>query len=88
DKPQELTFYQKLATNTKLDNSNVPYYEATLSTDYYVESKPNASSADKEFIKAGTRVRVYEKVNGWSRINHPESAQWVEDSYLVNATDM
>ncbi|MFH5791577.1 holin, partial [Streptococcus agalactiae] len=29
-----------------------------------------------------------EKVNGWSRINHPESAQWVEDSYLVNATDM
>ncbi|HEN2741857.1 GH25 family lysozyme [Streptococcus agalactiae] len=92
DKPQEpqnkLTFNQKLDTNTKLDNSNVPYYEATLSTDYYVESKPNASSADKEFIKAGTRVRVYEKVNGWSRINHPESAQWVEDSYLVNATDM
>ncbi|HGC8369071.1 TPA: GH25 family lysozyme, partial [Streptococcus agalactiae] len=86
DKPQEpqsqLTFNQKLDTNTKLDNSNVPYYEATLSTDYYVESKPNASSADKEFIKAGTRVRVYEKVNGWSRINASQSDQWVEDKYL------
>ncbi|HFU6639283.1 TPA: GH25 family lysozyme, partial [Streptococcus agalactiae] len=92
DKPQEpqsqLTFNQKLDTNTKLDNSNVPYYEATLSTDYYVESKPNASSADKEFIKAGTRVRVYEKVKGWSRINAPQSDQWVEDAYLIDATDM
>ncbi|MBY5061614.1 lysin, partial [Streptococcus agalactiae] len=66
----------------------VPYYEATLSTDYYVESKPNASSADKEFIKAGTRVRVYEKVNGWSRINASQSNQWVEDAYLIDATDM
>lgn len=92
DKPQEpqsqLTFNQKLDTNTKLDNSNVPYYEATLSTDYYVESKPNASSADKEFIKAGTRVRVYEKVNGWSRINASQSDQWVEDKYLANATQV
>ncbi|MCC9878888.1 lysin [Streptococcus agalactiae] len=92
DKPQapqsQLTFNQKLDTNTKLDNSNVPYYEATLSTDYYVESKPNASSADKEFIKAGTRVRVYEKVNGWSRINASQSDQWVEDKYLANATQV
>ncbi|HEN6743105.1 TPA: lysin [Streptococcus agalactiae] len=92
DKPQEpqsqLTFNQKLDTNTKLDNSNVPYYEATLSTDYYIESKPNASSTDKEFIKAGTRVRVYEKINGWSRINAPQSDQWVEDAYLIDATDM
>ncbi|HES7761399.1 TPA: SH3 domain-containing protein, partial [Streptococcus pyogenes] len=69
-------------------NSNVPYYEATLRTDYYVESKPNASSADKEFIKAGTRVRVYEKVNGWSRINASQSDQWVEDKYLSNATQV
>ncbi|SQA20255.1 Phage lysin, N-acetylmuramoyl-L-alanine amidase [Streptococcus agalactiae] len=65
DKPQapqsQLTFNQKLDTNTKLDNSNVPYYEATLSTDYYVESKPNASSADKEFIKAGTRRKSLRK---------------------------
>ncbi|KLL31821.1 lysin [Streptococcus agalactiae] len=92
DKPQapqsQLTFNQKLDTNTKLDNSNVPYYEATLSTDYYVESKPNASSTDKEFIKAGTRVRVYEKVNGWSRINASQSDQWVEDKYLANATQV
>ncbi|HEP1222819.1 TPA: lysin [Streptococcus pyogenes] len=89
DKPQsQLTFNQKLDTNTKLDNSNVPYYEATLRTDYYVESKPNASSADKEFIKAGTRVRVYEKVNGWSRINASQSDQWVEDKYLSNATQV
>ncbi|HHJ9231531.1 TPA: SH3 domain-containing protein, partial [Streptococcus pyogenes] len=57
-------------------------------TDYYVESKPNASSADKEFIKAGTRVRVYEKVNGWSRINASQSDQWVEDKYLSNATQV
>lgn len=84
----KLTFGQELATNTRLDNANTPYYEATVKEDYYIETKPDAASADKEFIKAGTRVRVYEKVNGWSRINHPESAQWVEDSYLVNATDM
>lgn len=45
-------------------------------------------SQDKEFLAAGTRVRVYEKINGWSRINHPDSAQWVEDSYLIDATDM
>ncbi|CNF76078.1 TPA: lysin [Streptococcus agalactiae] len=87
DKPQEaVSFNQRLDVNTKLDNSNTPYYEATLSTDYYVESKPNASSTDKEFIKAGTRVRVYEKINGWSRINAPQSDQWVEDKYLTNAT--
>ncbi|HEO7918425.1 TPA: lysin, partial [Streptococcus agalactiae] len=83
DKPQEaVSFNQRLDVNTKLDNSNTPYYEATLSTDYYVESKPNASSTDKEFIKAGTRVRVYEKINGWSRINAPQSEQWVGDAYL------
>ncbi|HEO3228857.1 TPA: holin, partial [Streptococcus agalactiae] len=26
--------------------------------------------------------------NGWSRINAPQSDQWVEDAYLIDATDM
>ncbi|HFH9141080.1 TPA: holin, partial [Streptococcus agalactiae] len=30
----------------------------------------------------------YEKINGWSRINAPQSEQWVEDAYLIDATDM
>lgn len=81
-------FDKELDVNTRLTASDKPYYEATLSEDYYVESGPRIDSQDKELIKAGTRVRVYEKLNGWSRINHPESAQWVEDSYLIDATDM
>lgn len=81
-------FEHELDVNTPLTNSNMPYYEATISEDYYVESKPDANSEDKELLVAGTRVRVYEKLNGWSRVNHPQSAQWVEDSYLVDATDM
>ncbi|RLV19007.1 peptidoglycan amidohydrolase family protein [Streptococcus iniae] len=81
-------FEHELDVNTPLTNSNMPYYEATLSEDYYVESKPDANSHDKELLVAGTRVRVYEKLNGWSRVNHPQSAQWVEDSYLIDATDM
>ncbi|KGR72911.1 GH25 family lysozyme [Streptococcus phocae subsp. salmonis] len=90
DKPSEpkMTFGQELATNTRLDNANIPYYEAAIKEDYYVESKPDASSTDKELLKAGTRVRVYEKINGWSRINAPQSDQWVEDDYLVDATKM
>lgn len=63
-------------------------HEGTLTTDYYVEAGPRIDSQDKEFLPAGTRVRVYEKLNGWSRINHPDSAQWVEDQYLDDCTDM
>lgn len=81
-------FDKELDVNARLTVSDNPYYEATLSEDYYVESGPRIDSQDKELIKAGTRVRVYEKINGWSRINHPDSAQWVEDSYLIDATDM
>lgn len=81
-------FDKELDVNARLTVSDKPYYEATLSEDYYVEAGPRIDSQDKELIKAGTRVRVYEKLNGWSRINHPESAQWVEDSYLIDATDM
>lgn len=81
-------FERELDVNARLTVSDKPYYEATLSEDYYVEAGPRIDSQDKELIKAGTRVRVYEKINGWSRINHPESAQWVEDSYLIDATDM
>lgn len=81
-------FERELDVNTRLTVSDKPYYEATLSEDYYVEAGPRIDSQDKELIKAGTRVRVYEKLNGWSRINHPESAQWVEDAYLIDATEM
>lgn len=81
-------FERELDVNARLTVSDKPYYEATLSEDYYVEAGPRIDSQDKELIKAGTRVRVYEKLNGWSRINHPESAQWVEDSYLIDAIEM
>lgn len=81
-------FDKELAVETRLEKSNKPYYEATLAEDYFVEAGPTITAKDKEFLRAGTRVRVYEKLNGWSRINHPESAQWVEDSYLIDATDM
>lgn len=78
-------FERQLDVNTPLSNREMPYYEASLSEDYYVESAPNAASPDKEFLPAGTRVRVYEKTNGWARINHPQSDQWVEDDYLIEA---
>lgn len=81
-------FDKELAVEARLEKSNQPYYEATLSEDYFVEAGPTITAKDKEFLRAGTRVRVYEKLNGWSRINHPESAQWVEDNYLIDATDM
>lgn len=81
-------FDKELDVNARLTVSDKPYYEATLSEDYYVEAGPRIDSQDKELIKAGTRVRVYEKVNGWARINAPQSNQWVEDAYLVDATDM
>ncbi|MTB77031.1 holin, partial [Streptococcus uberis] len=81
-------FERELDVNTPLSNSTMPYYEATISEDYYVESKPDANSEDKELLVAGTRVRVYEKINGWARINAPQSNQWVEDAYLIDATEM
>ncbi|HGA4000814.1 TPA: peptidoglycan amidohydrolase family protein [Streptococcus agalactiae] len=81
-------FEKELDVNTPLSNSNMPYYEATISEDYYVESKPDVNSTDKELLVAGTRVRVYEKVKGWARIGAPQSNQWVEDAYLIDATDM
>lgn len=81
-------FDKELAVEARLEKSNKPYYEATLAEDYFVEAGPTITAKDKEFLRAGTRVRVYEKLNGWSRINHPESSQWVEDAYLVDATDM
>lgn len=81
-------FDKELAVEARLEKSNKPYYEATLAEDYFVEAGPTITAKDKEFLRAGTRVRVYEKLNGWSRINHPESAQWVEDAYLIDATDM
>lgn len=81
-------FDKELDVNARLTVSDKPYYEATLAEDYFVEAGPRIDSQDKELIKAGTRVRVYEKLNGWARINHPESSQWVEDAYLIDATDM
>lgn len=81
-------FARELDVNTELKSSDMPYYEAELSEDYFVETSPDVNSEDKELLKAGTRVRVYEKRNGWARINYPESNQWVEDAYLVNAVDM
>lgn len=75
-----------LDTNTNLENREQPYYRGYLSEDYYIETEPNANSADKELIKKGTEVYVYEKKNGWSRINHNTSNQWIEDEYLVEAS--
>lgn len=86
--PAQSEFDRELDVNTRLAKSDKPYYEGTLTTDYYVEAGPRIDSQDKEFLPAGTRVRVYEKLNGWSRINHPDSAQWVEDKYLDDCTDM
>ena len=74
-----------LDTNTNLENREQPYYRGYLSEDYYVESEPNANGRDKELFKKGTEVYVYEKKNGWSRINHNTSNQWIEDEYLVEA---
>jgi gametolysin len=81
-------FARELDVNTELKASDMPYYEAELSEDYFVETSPDVNSEDKELLKAGTKVRVYEKRNGWARINYPESNQWVEDAYLINAVDM
>ena len=75
-----------LDTNTNLENREQPYYRGYLSEDYYIETEPNANSADKELMKKGTEVYVYEKKNGWSRINHNNSNQWIEDEYLVEAS--
>lgn len=81
-------FEKELAVDARLKKSEKPYYEATLSEDYFVEAGATVTAQDKEFLRAWTRVRVYEKLNGWSRINHPYSAQWVEDKYLIDAEEM
>ena len=73
-----------LDSNTNLENREQPYYRGYLSEDYYLETEPNANSADKEFMAKGTEVYVYEKKNGWSRIGSPTAQQWIEDDYLVN----
>lgn len=74
-----------LDTNATLEKSDKGYYEASVKEDYYLESAPDVNSPDKELLKAGTRVRVYEKRNGWSRINYKDSDQWIEDDYLIDA---
>ena len=75
-----------LDSNTTLENREQPYYRGYLSEDYYLETEPNANSADKEFMAKGTEVYVYEKKNGWSRIGSHTSNQWLEDEYLVEAS--
>lgn len=72
-----------LDEDVELPKSDEPYYEATVSIDYYLESQPSLDSEDKEFVAAGTRVRVYEKKDGWSRVNYKDSDQWIEDKYLT-----
>ncbi len=34
----------------------------------WIEAHPFSGAEEKELFKKGTRVRVYEKVNGYSRI--------------------
>lgn len=84
-------FERELDVNTPLSNSDMPYYEATVNTGeggYYLETQPNLAGPDKEFVADGTRLRVYEKVNGFARVNAPQSEQWIEDKYLEDATEM
>lgn len=77
-----------LDEDVELEKSDTPYYEATVSIDYYLESQPTEGSEDKEFVAAGTRVRVYEKKDGWSRVNYKDSDQWIEDKYLIEAVEL
>lgn len=82
------SFEKELDAGTHLPSSEQPYYEATVSEDYWVEAQPFAGAEEKELFKAGSRVRVYEKVDGYSRIGSPQSAQWIDDNYLIDANDM
>lgn len=75
-----------LDEDVELAKRDEPYYEATVSIDYILESQPTEASEDKEFVPAGTRVRVYEKKDGWSRVNYKDSDQWIEDKYLTEVT--
>lgn len=75
-------------TNATLENRDKPYYRAYLKEDYYLETEPNENSKDKELLKKGTEVYVYEKKNGWSRVNSPKADQWLEDDYLVEAVEL
>ena len=71
-----------------MQNSQQPYFEATVSGDYWVEAHPFSGAEEKELFKKGTRVRVYEKVNGYSRIGSPQSYQWIEDKVLIDHKDL
>ena len=82
------TFERELDARQPLSKSEQPYYEATVTEDYWVEAAPYGGAPEKELFKAGSRVRVYEKVNGYSRIGSPQSDQWMDDNYLDDATDM
>lgn len=84
----ENTFEHELNVGTHLPSSEQPYYEATITEDYWVEAQPFAGAEEKELFKKGSRVRVYEKVDGYSRIGSPQSAQWIDDNYLDDAEDM
>lgn len=77
-----------LDEDVELPKRDEPYYEAEVSVDYYLESQPTEASEDKEFVAAGTRVRVYEKKDGWSRVNYKDSDQWIEDKYLIEAVEL
>lgn len=81
-------FEQEIANGVSLQNSPQPYFEATVSGDYWVEAHPFSGAEEKELFKKGTRVRVYEKVNGYSRVGSPQSYQWIEDKVLTEHKDL
>lgn len=81
-------FEREIANGVSLQNSQQPYFEATVSGDYWVEAHPFSGAEEKELFKKGTRVRVYEKVNGYSRIGSPQSYQWIEDKVLTDHKDL
>ena len=62
-----------LDEDVELAKRDEPYNEATVSIDYILESQPIEDSEDKEFVPAETRVRVYEKKGGWSRVSNKDS---------------
>lgn len=75
-----------LAEDTVLKNREVPYYKGFIKEDYYIESEADIASKDKELLKKGSEVWVYEKKNRMSRIGSHLSSQWVEDEYISNVT--
>lgn len=65
-----------------------PYYYCYRYKGNWVEAHPFSGAEEKELFKKGTRVRVYEKVNGYSRIGSPQSYQWIEDKVLTDHKDL